>query len=53
MLPSESEGSLSTIGRSENPGAAVYNRHAYMEEMREALRAWERKLAALGTAPPS
>jgi hypothetical protein len=27
--------------------AAIYNRHTYMKEMREALNAWENKVAAL------
>ena len=30
--------------------AAVYNRHAYVDEMRRALEAWERKLASLAGA---
>jgi hypothetical protein len=28
-------------------GAAIYNRHSYMGEMRDAVAAWERKLQAL------
>ena len=27
--------------------AAIYNRHAYMDEMRAAIEAWERRLAAI------
>ncbi len=30
--------------------AAIYNRHAYMAEMREALEAWDRKLMSIITA---
>lgn len=36
--------------------AAIYNRHAYVDEMREAISAWEGKLTALaegGQAEPS
>ena len=27
--------------------AAIYNRHAYIDEMRAAIEAWERRLAAI------
>jgi integrase len=32
--------------------AAIYNRHAYMHEMREALEGWEAKLASLVDGKP-
>ena len=42
-----SEKLLNHISGSVSGVAAVYNRHSYMDEMREALAAWEAKLAIL------